>query len=117
MRRVWLSVFALALAAAPAAAATWPIKPSASSAARPPAKQPPTKQPAAKRKPVRCSATGVNVHPIVPLKAPAKVRAMHGKILEAAASCDYAALERLALAGRPKFDFSFGDDRKPGKYW
>lgn len=65
----------------------------------------------------RCSAAGVPVKALVPLKAPPKVRLMHEQILAAAADCDFARLERLALAGRPKFDFTFGTARRPGAYW
>lgn len=113
MRQVWLGLLALTLFATPAgpAEASWPIRPTVKHA-----KPQPKLKPPAKVKP-KCSATGINVHPIVPLKAPPKVRAMHVKILEAAASCDYLALERLALAGRQKFDFTFGDSKKPAAYW
>ncbi len=115
-----VAVLALA-SAAPAEAGNppgWPIRPSqpAAKPAKKPAKKParPAK-PAAKK--VRCSATGIPVWPIVPLKAPPKVRAMHQSILSAAADCDYARLERLAVAGRPKFDFTFGDAKRPGAFW
>lgn len=121
MRRALIGLVALlALASgSPAEAGDppgWPIKPSkagAKAGAKPAAR--PGAKPVAKK--VRCSATGIPVRPIVPLKAPPKVRQMHQAILNAAADCDYAGLERLALAGRPKFDFTFGDAKRPGAYW
>ena len=107
---------ALALAtAAPAAVgepAVWPIRPSKPRPA-------PTKGKPAAKKPAkaRCSATGLSVRSVVPLKAPAAVRKMHQAILSAAGDCDFARLEKLGLAGRPKFDFTFGDEKRPAAYW
>lgn len=99
--------------------AGWPIKPSKQASARPgSANRAPARRPPAKKPPkATCSATGVSVRSIVPLKAPPKVRAMHQAIMLAAADCDFARLERLALAGRPKFDFTFGNEKRPAAYW
>jgi hypothetical protein len=118
MRKLLAALILIACLPAPAMAgdpAGWPIRPS-----RPAAGAPAKGKPKAKPKPkakARCSAAGVAVRPIVPLKAPPKVRAMHQQILLAAADCDFDRLARLALAGRPKFDFTFGDEKRPAPYW
>ena len=78
------------------------------------AAKPKPKAAQAKRK---CSSLGMSARSLTPLKAPAKVRLMHHQILEAAATCDFKRLQRLALQGRKQFDFTFGDEKWPGPYW
>ena len=120
MRRglIGLGVVAALASAGPAEAgdpAGWPIKPSKPAAGKATPKKPVPRRAAPPK--ARCSASGISVRPIVPLNAPAKVRGMHQAILLAAADCDFAKLERLALAGRPKFDFTFGNEKRPGAFW
>lgn len=69
---------------------------------------------AAKKK---CSAVGMNIHPLIPLKLPPKVKAMRQQILEAAVTCDIPRLEKLGLAGRQRFNFTFGKEKRPSQVW
>lgn len=42
---------------------------------------------------------------------------MHQAIVRATRDCDFDQLERLAVAGRPRFDFSFTGDKRPASLW
>ena len=68
-----------------------------------------------------CSAEGMSV-PRGSDDVPRGVAATRGRIIDAAVACDYAELERVALAGSPVFNYSFGQPNersqaKPGSYW
>jgi hypothetical protein len=48
---------------------------------------------------------------------PPAVDVMRKQIIAAASACDYQELNRLALAGKPEFSYSFGVEQSPADFW
>jgi hypothetical protein len=86
-----------------------------------PADPAPTEEPAVPVAPsappqASCSAAGSSALPDQRLPEP--VASMRTRIAGATAACDFAALERLALAGSGGFSFTFGGaEEGPAAYW
>lgn len=65
-----------------------------------------------------CSASRENIELLHQGGLAEDVESMRAAIFEAAMSCDYEALESLALAGSGEFTFSFGGQTEgPAAYW
>jgi hypothetical protein len=102
--RLFVTASLLALAACEAG------RPGASSTPRPSTGASPTPAKA------NCSAGSVPAE-VVAQKLPEPVARLREDIASAAAACDYARLERLALGGEPGFTFSFGGGTSAAAFW